>query len=136
MLPGYPGNCSRLHGHSYLLEVTVDGPQEHSGPFSGMVLDFAILSSVVKEEIISVWDHHFLSARQHEPHAKALLSFDYKLLNDLVVLDIERTTAENLARLIFDLVEVGLKKKQVTGVHIKKVTLWETTTGSATYERV
>jgi len=38
LLPGYNGPCGNLHGHSYKIEVTVEGPQ-HDNHF-GMVMDF------------------------------------------------------------------------------------------------
>jgi 6-pyruvoyltetrahydropterin/6-carboxytetrahydropterin synthase len=49
-LPGHP-KCGRLHGHTYTVEVAVEG--ETSG---GMVLDFADLRSQVRE-VLGPYDH-------------------------------------------------------------------------------
>ena len=42
-LPDHEGKCCRLHGHTYGLEVTVEGTPQESGPAAGMVMDFAEL---------------------------------------------------------------------------------------------
>ena len=44
-LTKYHGKCERLHGHSYKLFVTVEGPLQENG----MVIDFVILKKIVKE---------------------------------------------------------------------------------------
>ena len=95
-LPGHDGKCKNLHGHSYVLEVTVSGPVATSGPKEGMVMDFADLSKIVDEEIISQWDHQYL--------------------NDILPF---ATTAENLAAESF-------RRLQAKGLPVIKVKLWET----------
>lgn len=54
--------CARLHGHSYVLELTLlaTGPGREN-PKPGVVLDFADVGSIVKEHIINKWDHQFLN---------------------------------------------------------------------------
>lgn len=95
-LPHHDGKCKNLHGHSYVLEVTVTGPIITEGPKEGMVMDFADVSSIVNQEIIDQWDHQFL--------------------NDLLPFV---TTAENLAHECF----VRLEK---AGLSVSKIKLWET----------
>ena len=56
-LPGHRGECARLHGHTYRLEVTVGGPV---GP-DGMVLDFGLLKQLVRETVIDRVDHRYLN---------------------------------------------------------------------------
>ena len=60
-LPEHEGKCSRLHGHTYSLEVTVQGTPQAEGPASGMVMDFADLKKRVNELIISKLDHRLLN---------------------------------------------------------------------------
>jgi len=52
-LHGYEGKCKNIHGHSYKLDVTVQGIpiKDRSNPKYGMVIDFADLKKIVKEEI-------------------------------------------------------------------------------------
>ncbi len=95
-LPHHDGKCKNLHGHSYILEVTVSGPIQQQGSKEGMVMDFSDLSEVVESEIISKLDHKFL--------------------NDVVPFV---TTAENLATECF-------KRIEAKGVNVTKVKLWET----------
>jgi 6-pyruvoyltetrahydropterin/6-carboxytetrahydropterin synthase len=49
--------CSRLHGHSYRLRVTVQGKLE---PALGWVLDYAMLKSAVQPTINRL-DHYYLN---------------------------------------------------------------------------
>ena len=58
-LPNVPEGhkCSRLHGHSFRIEVHVSGPV---GEQSGWVMDFADISAAFKP----IWeqlDHHYLN---------------------------------------------------------------------------
>ena len=38
-LPDHEGKCFRLHGHTYGLEVSVEGTPQETGPAAGMVMD-------------------------------------------------------------------------------------------------
>ena len=60
-LPDHEGKCSRLHGHTYGLEVTVEGTPQPSGPAAGMVMDFADLRARVNEVVIERLDHQLLN---------------------------------------------------------------------------
>ncbi len=97
-LPNHDGKCRGLHGHSYLLEVSVAGPIITEGPKEGMIMDFADLSKIVKEQIVGQWDHQYL--------------------NDILPFV---TTAENLASECFE----RLLQKDIPVV---KIRLWETAT--------
>ncbi len=57
ILPNHPGKCSRLHGHSWGLTVSVAGPVNAE---TGMVVDFYALSRCVKENVIDHLDHTHL----------------------------------------------------------------------------
>ncbi|HNX30998.1 MAG TPA: 6-carboxytetrahydropterin synthase QueD [Holophaga sp.] len=54
----HPGRCRNLHGHSYRLFVSVEGPVDAE---TGMVLDFEGLSRIVREQVLQKLDHHFLN---------------------------------------------------------------------------
>ena len=65
-LPKYKGVCSELHGHSYVLEVTVglNGEVDAIGEAldeQGMIMDFAVLKSIVQKVIVNRVDHTFLN---------------------------------------------------------------------------
>jgi 6-pyruvoyltetrahydropterin/6-carboxytetrahydropterin synthase len=60
-LPDHEGKCCRLHGHTYGLEVTVQGTPQQSGPAAGMVMDFAELKSRVSELVVEPLDHQLLN---------------------------------------------------------------------------
>lgn len=60
-LPQHQGKCSRLHGHTYSLEVTVEGEPQQSGPATGMVMDFAELRDQVDKLVVRHLDHQVLN---------------------------------------------------------------------------
>lgn len=58
-LNGYDGPCRNIHGHTYSLFVSIKGKVKNDieDPKNGMVMDFGFLKKIVKEEIISEFDH-------------------------------------------------------------------------------
>ncbi|MCW5828411.1 MAG: 6-carboxytetrahydropterin synthase QueD [Deltaproteobacteria bacterium] len=57
-IPNHDGLCQNLHGHSYLLYVTVKG---RVNPETGMVLDFDDLDGIVRGRVLVKLDHNFLN---------------------------------------------------------------------------
>lgn len=57
VLPKHPGKCSRLHGHSWVLTVSVFGPIDEE---TGFVCDFDRLKSAVNLHLIDLVDHQHL----------------------------------------------------------------------------
>ena len=55
----YDGLCKNIHGHSYKLFVTIIGEpiNDKKSPKNGMVLDFGDLKSIVKTNIVDIFDH-------------------------------------------------------------------------------
>jgi len=58
-LHNYDGLCRNLHGHSYILFVTVIGEPntDVNDPKLGMVLDFGVLKKIVNTQVIDIMDH-------------------------------------------------------------------------------
>lgn len=73
VLPHHPGKCSRLHGHSYRLEVAVDGPLQDEGPAEGMVVDFDEIEKIVKTSVIDRVDHTSLNDIIENPTSENIL---------------------------------------------------------------
>ena len=84
LLPRVPAGhkCARLHGHSFKVELTVEGPVD---PDTGWFIDFS--------ELAEVW----------EPLWKQL---DHNYLNDIAGL--ENPTSEILARWIWDRIKAKI----------------------------
>src|SRR5579885_1138691 len=75
-LPWHPGRCRNLHGHTYRLEVSVEGPVgEH-----GIVCDFADLDAAVRREIIDRYDHRYLNELLDNPTAELIAADVWKRL--------------------------------------------------------
>ena len=57
ILSWHPGKCSRLHGHTYRLEVSVRGDLDERG----IVIDFDEMASIVENLVLNRIDHSFLN---------------------------------------------------------------------------
>jgi 6-pyruvoyltetrahydropterin/6-carboxytetrahydropterin synthase len=82
-IPGHKGKCKDLHGHSYKLEVVVQGEPDIE---NHITMDFSDLKDIMKE-IVDDW-------------------FDHKMLNDKFIF----STAEYLVGFIGAAVAVKLPK--------------------------
>jgi 6-pyruvoyltetrahydropterin/6-carboxytetrahydropterin synthase len=58
----HKSKCRNLHGHRYVLEVTVEGTiiEEEGHSSQGMVLDFGDLKEIIREGFIQYMDHAFI----------------------------------------------------------------------------
>jgi 6-pyruvoyltetrahydropterin/6-carboxytetrahydropterin synthase len=80
VLPNHPGKCSRLHGHSYRLEVALEGPLHQTGPAAGMVEDFEVVSRVVKAAVVNELDHRSLNELLPNPTAENIVVWIWERL--------------------------------------------------------
>jgi len=71
-LPNYEGICANIHGHHYVLEVTIDGPVDYP---KGMVMDFGELKDIVNEYVIDELDHTDLNTVLDNPTAECLVQW-------------------------------------------------------------
>ncbi len=112
---GYRGDNVKAanfpHGHSYRLRVSVRGPVSRE---TGFVMDFKDLKDILKKTVFDRFDHRFLN-QEVEP---------FKSNPRL------QTTVENVAIVMWKLLEPPLKKAKVT---LTEVTLWETPTSFAAF---
>ncbi len=82
-LPEHEGKCQRLHGHTYELEVTVEGTPQRSGPAAGMVMDFAELRQQVGDLIVQALDHQLLNdVLEFVPTTEAVAAWSFERLRD------------------------------------------------------
>ncbi len=74
ILPGHKGKCARLHGHTYHLEVVLQGPIRsedlHASDY-GFVADFGDVSDIVKPMIAHYLDHYHLNWTLEVPRTTA-----------------------------------------------------------------
>ncbi len=80
VLPHHTGKCSRLHGHSYRLDVTVEGPLATAGAATGMVVDFDELSQIVRTTIIDALDHRHLNDIIDNPTSENIVLWIWRRL--------------------------------------------------------
>lgn len=115
-LASHPGKCHHLHGHRYVLEVTVSAGLDEQG----MVMDFSALDEVVETTVIEPWDHRFLIAHD-DPFVTVMATLSGVVSVPFI------PTAENLARECWRRLTVALGPR----VRVVLVKLNETANGWA-----
>ena len=106
-LRGYPGACSRMHGHNWKTEVEVVATALDE---IGMGIDF----KAIKRSTRQVTDE-----------------LDHRYLNEIVPFDEINPTAENIAAYVYRGVAELINNERVK---VKAVTLWETERACVRYE--
>lgn len=129
VLDGYNGGCGNLHGHTYKIEVTVEGPQDPE--YFGMVMDFKQLKDIIKN---AVPDHMFAVNSQktsgyeydlwqlNKKYGKATMEFPFV------------TTAENMVVWFARKINEEIHKINPS-IDVVEVNLWETTNSHATWKK-
>ncbi|MFA7095115.1 MAG: 6-carboxytetrahydropterin synthase QueD [Gammaproteobacteria bacterium] len=98
-LRDYPGECRRMHGHNWKVEVEAVATELDK---IGMAIDFKVVKQAARE----------LAAR-----------LDHRYLNEITPFDTVNPTAENIAAWFYR--ELG-RMLNSPRVRISAVTLWET----------
>ncbi|MHB1016834.1 MAG: 6-carboxytetrahydropterin synthase QueD [Coriobacteriia bacterium] len=104
-LHGYPGECCKLHGHTWDIEVVVRGSELDE---VGIVYDFKTLKADL---------------------AAVLEPLDHAYLNDVPPFDQMNPTAENLSRYIYE----SLTSTVGDAVRVLEVAVWESPVAKITY---
>lgn len=166
VLNHHDGGCANLHGHNYGVEVGIAGNVQDvamHNPESGMIIDFTHIKRIYRESVHDVVDHAYILPKNAYPEwYKAFVEALYgslkanrtpdqlevtpeiaqgmvnSMLGKVAELDIEDTTAEELARWIYNRMQEGLEAYIAsTGreidAYISYVKVWETPTSYATY---
>ena len=81
VLPHHDGKCSRLHGHSYRIDVGVEGPLQSDGPATGMIVDFDQLSRIVRANVIEALDHRYLNDIIENPTSENIIVWIWRRLD-------------------------------------------------------
>ena len=105
-LRDYPGDCSRLHGHNWQVEVMVSSQVLDE---SGIAIDFREIKKQTKV-VVKRLDHQYL--------------------NEIQPFDVLNPTAENIAKYLFDEIGILINDKNVK---VKEVLIWETPRSAVTY---
>src|SRR3989304_8866840 len=105
-LSNYEGKCKHLHGHTYTLEITVEGGLDKTG----MVMDFGELKRIFKEFIEPKFDHKFMLNKNDEENCKEFdnvngLTSHYQWFQDSICWVDYNPTAENIVTDIFVMVK-------------------------------
>ena len=75
-LAHYHGKCEKLHGHTYRLDVTLEGILDQEQ----MVIDFLELKKIVKTQVLDILDHSYINDHIEQPTAESIAIWIWKRL--------------------------------------------------------
>jgi len=106
ILRGYPGDCARLHGHNWKVELYLRCSELND---IGIAVDYKVLKKALKDAV-SKWDHYHL--------------------NDIPPFDKINPSSENVARIMF---EEMTRRLNDENIRISRVVIGETCSTRVTY---
>ena len=123
-IPSHNSQCRHLHGHRYAIEITLSGDiiTAEGQPEQGMVMDFSDVKRIANEKLVDAWDHAFLVYRGDRAVCDFLAALpDHKT----VTLDVV-PTAENLAKIAFNILDPAYQDTYGNHLRLERVRLYET----------
>ncbi|PWF25286.1 6-pyruvoyl trahydropterin synthase family protein [Corticimicrobacter populi] len=123
-IPDHGSQCRNLHGHRYVLEITLRGHINDTPGASdrGMVMDFADVKALATTHLVAIWDHAFLVYEGDTRVREFLASMpDHKT----VVLT-RIPTVENLAVEAFRILAAVYDVRYGDALRLARVRLYET----------
>ena len=132
-IPNHNSQCKHLHGHRYTIEITLSGDVITTEGVSeqGMVMDFSDVKHIARERVVDAWDHAFLVYRGD----KVVLDFLNSLPGHKTVVMEVIPTAENLAKVAFDLLKDAYHDTYGNHLRLERVRLYETPNNWADHSR-
>jgi 6-pyruvoyltetrahydropterin/6-carboxytetrahydropterin synthase len=123
-IPDHKSQCRNLHGHRYVLEITLIGKviEQEGSSDNGMIMDFSDVKSIAHQHLVDVWDHAFLVYAKDTP----VRDFLNSLPNHKTVVIDRIPTVENLAQTAFDILQAAFIDRYGTGLRLQKLVLHET----------
>lgn len=123
-IPDHRSQCRHLHGHRYVLEITLSGGviRQDGDPANGMVMDFSEVKDIAQRHIVDVWDHAFLAYRGDTPVVTFLRSMPGHKTVELDCVP----TAENLALQAFRILDQAYQDRYGNHLRLERVRLYET----------
>lgn len=121
----YDGLCRNIHGHTYMLEVTIKGEpiEDTDSPKLGMVMDFSDLKDIVKKPIVERFDHALVLFEKHDISLSTIPFQD----NDKLIILPFQPTCENLVCYFAEIIN----EKLSGNLSLHKLRLNETPTSYA-----
>ena len=131
MLSGHKALCKNLHGHTYKVQICIEGSPIKEGSSLDMVIDFKILKSIINNCIKDKFDHALiLSAEEFRGEAEnELYAWAIKYGMRYYVMP-RRTTAEDMAILFQQIISDELKARDLKSYEVS-VRVYETPTSYA-----
>lgn len=125
-IAGYSGKCRNIHGHSYILHVSIAqaGAEADHIPAPGFIIDFKELKHLVNSAVIDRLDHSLVLSNNY------LTAHPYHTKPENLLIWQQEPTAENLLLYI----RTALQEKIKHPLILYRLKLYETADSFAEWE--
>ena len=123
-IPHHKSQCRNLHGHRYVIEITLSGDiisKDHTSE-DGMVMDFSDVKRIARDCVVDIWDHAFIVYKND----LKVLDFLNTLPNHKTVVFQKVPTAENMATEAFRILNNQYQNTYNNQLKLTRVRLYET----------
>jgi len=135
-VPNHAGKCRSPHGHRYRVTAFIEGAVVETPGASdeGMVLDFGFVKHVLMTYVHDVLDHGFIVYEFDATMIEALMinAHDPEPMWKVVELPYV-PTAENIARWVWEQIDIPIKGASDGRAHLIKIEVQETPSSVAVY---
>ncbi len=123
-IPNHKSQCRNLHGHRYVMEITLAGDiiNNEKASEDGMVMDFSDVKRIARESVVDIWDHAFLVYKNDA----VILDFLKSLPDHKTVIFETVPTAENMAAEAFSILKGQYQDTYGNHLNLVRVRLYET----------
>jgi len=123
-IPDHSSQCRNLHGHRYILQITLTGDvvQQDGESDNGMIMDFGDIKALANQHLVGLWDHSFIVYEKDH----VIKNFLEQLPDHKTVVIDRVPTVENLAKIAFDILKDVYHDRYGRSLKLTKVTLYET----------
>lgn len=135
-LTNYYGKCERVHGHTYRLQVTLEGKVQENG----LVIDFVLVKRIVKRQILDKLDHQLINDVIENPSAERMVMWMWDQIKDLQNLLKVELSDPNLGSEIKKLLKKSdqegdlIKSEFDKELRLSELKLWETPNSFVAYK--
>jgi len=119
----YDGPCGHIHGHRYVIAVSVEAQELDD---RGISIDFGVLKGMVRDWVDTNWDHRLLLNCEDVLFQEDRLADEWHAITEMG----GNPTAENMAKVLFR----ALRDFCPPHIFVKSVKIWETPDCSVEYK--
>lgn len=125
-------NHHELHGHTYELEIVLDGIIQQNPPSvdDGLIIDFKVIEAIAKNTVIDQLDRGCIISEK-DPITEHLV----KVQDQVKIIVVPFVpSSEMIVQWLFEKLKQAFSDLNISGLKLKELTLWDSNSTAVTYK--